>query len=362
MADDLELNVRQSKLPTYEPIDGSAPSRRRRLVYFLTAVGVVMTIVAVSVYGATHTATATGTVSDGPAATKVDGPDNGIASKLGSSTTSAVCPLSVGTTSRRLNVGGIEREYKLIVPQGTSFPTSAVFAYHGISSDTATIENKMKLLPFQNTAAVKSLLIYPEAKNKGGNGLFDPAAFNGAACCKNSPDWNDEAFFSAIVDELSDNGCLNPAKVNVMGFSNGGFMTNRLACASATRSKVTAACVHSGLIGDYSGDLTQSPWKTCEPKPVMGIHGSSDNTVPIAGGKNPSPMGSSRWFSFAQTMGIWEASCSGATENTVGNKVTRTSDCGTHQVVSITHNGLAHDWHADSTADCMGFFAANGGI
>jgi len=273
--------------------------------------------------------------------------------------TLATCGLS-GTSTRTLSVGGITREYKVIVPQGISFPASVVFIYHGISSDTATIEGKIKAAAYQQTASVKSLLVYPEAKNKGGNGLFDPAAFNGAACCKNAVDFNDEETFEAIVNALTAEGCVNSQKVNVMGFSNGGFMVHRLACASRTKAKVTAACAHSGLIGDYTGDLSKSPWKTCDSKSIMGIHGTSDTTVPFNGGKNP--LGPSRWNSFDVTMGIWEAQCGAPSEITQGSKTTRTSKCGSHEVVAIKHAGFAHDWHSDSTADCFSFFSANGGI
>jgi len=269
------------------------------------------------------------------------------------------CSLARGLSVRKLTVGGIPREYKVFVPTGISFPASVVFAYHGISSTTDTIEGKMQLQPYQQTAAVKSIIVYPEAKNKGG-GLLNPASFNGAACCKNDPTWNDEETFEAILDQLVADGCVNPDKVNAMGFSNGGFMTHRLACSQRTGPKLTAGCVHSGLIGDYTGDLTKSPWKVCDAKPMMAIHGDADNTVPILGGKNP--ISPSRWFSFDDTMGIWSVGCSPLTDETVGVKRTRRTKCAGHEVHSISYAGYAHDWYEESTEDCFKFFALHGGI
>jgi len=234
-----------------------------------------------------------------------------------------------------------------------------VVAYHGLASDTDTIEGKMKLVEYERSAVIKSILVYPESRSKGG-GLLNPAAFNGAGCCKNAADFQDEEMFVAIVDSLVNEACVDPAKVNAMGFSNGGFMVHRLACSSQTSAKLTAGCSHSGLIGDYNGDLARSPWGVCEPRPVMGIHGTSDITVPFKGGKNP--LSPARWWSFEDTMAIWTRQCDPAHEVTDGSKTIRTSKCGSHEVVSIIFQGYGHEWHPDSTDDCFTFFSVHGGI
>jgi len=59
--------------------------------------------------------------------------------------TYASCSLQTGTES--ITVNGIDRDYEVYVPQGVSFPTSVLFAWHGIDSSPNDIEKKMKLKP-----------------------------------------------------------------------------------------------------------------------------------------------------------------------------------------------------------------------
>jgi len=313
----------------------------------------VVTIAVVSLHsGPTEDTNAGSSGSDGQLNTNVDD---------GGAEIAGTCAIATGASFRTLNIAGTTRSYKIVIQPDTVFPASLVVAWHGITSDVTKIEQKMKLVDYEATAQKKSILVYPEAKNKNG-GLLDPASFNGAGCCKDDVNFKDEEFFAAIIAELTGNGCVDSERVFVLGFSNGGFMTNRLACAAATRNLIAAACVHSGLSGDYGGVLANSPWMTCQAKPVLMIHGTSDNTVPIAGGKNP--LSPARWYSHDAVVAMWAnaGSCSPPTTNVVGTKTTATQNCGTHRVASIKHEGFGHDWHSQSTADCMQWFNEHGGL
>jgi len=342
MTEDIQLAITNTKMPAYEQIDGSSFSRRR-LVALIAAVGLVLTIVAVGAYS----------VGSSSASGVVPGPSD--AQTKAAVSTSGTCSIS-GTSFRTLNIAGITRSYKIVVPPAASFPASLIVAWHGISSDVTKIEGKMKLLT--SSASSTSIIVFPEAKNKGGS-LLDPPAFNGAGCCKESADFKDEEFFAAIASELTGLGCVAANKIFVMGFSNGGFMTNRVACATATRNYVRAACVHSGLIGDYGGVLANSPWMNCASKPVLSIHGTSDSTVPIAGGKNP--VSSARWFSQDQVMAMWATGCApNPAVTTLGTKLRSDYLCGAHNVSKVKHEGFGHDWHVESTEDCITFFNDHG--
>jgi len=170
MSDDLELSPQ--KMPRYEAIGETLapqPSRLRRYVLLFVAVALVAGVIAAAVSSSRG----------------AEAPNTGNPSGVKKSPTKS-CSLATGISVFPITVGGIPREYKVHVPTGISFPASVVFAYHGISSSTDTIEGKMLLQPYQTGAAIKSIIVYPEAKNKGG-GLLNPAAFNGAACCKNDP-------------------------------------------------------------------------------------------------------------------------------------------------------------------------------
>jgi len=267
-----------------------------------------------------------------------------------------LAPTPGGMQSQILPSG---REYMLYVPKQITYPAAVVFAWHGFTEKPQTMEDRLHLMALADAHGF--LAVYPQAKNKG-----FAAAFNGAACCKNDPAFQDVDFAQEVVNALSNPSCANSARVFSFGFSNGGFLSHRIACENS--NLFAAICPHSGLNGDYNGDLTKSPWTKCDTSgprkvPVMGVHGTNDRIVPIAGGGNPGSQ--SVWFSFVDTMAIWERrhGCSDPkTEQLVG------SDGRTYQkrsflncgVASLTVNGLGHDWWVDSTSNCMAFFRQYG--
>lgn len=196
--EEVQLPIRGTKLDGYENVEVPTGSRRRRLAYFMGAVGLVLTIAAVGIYGA-NSRQVTGNSPSEATTTSTSAITE---------TTAQTCGLS-GSSFRTLNIDGITRSYKVVMPTTSEFPASLIVAYHGILSDVTKIEGKMKLQ--QSSAAATSILVYPEAKNKGG-GLLDPAAFNGAGCCKDSTSFKDEEFFAAIVTELTQMGCVDAKK------------------------------------------------------------------------------------------------------------------------------------------------------
>jgi len=270
----------------------------------------------------------------------------------------SACPLAptAGMQSQFVASG---REYMLYVPKVINYPAAVVFAWHGLTEKPQTMEDRLHLMALADAEGF--LAVYPHAKNKG-----FAAAWNGAACCKNDPAFQDVQFAQDVVNSLSGPGCADAARVFSFGFSNGAFLSHRIACENS--NLFAAICPHSGLNGDYSGDLAKSPWTRCDSSgphqvPVIGVHGTNDRIVPIDGGRNPGS--SAAWFSFVDTMAIWERrnGCSNPkSEQLVGTDgrayVKRSFDnCA---VTSLTVNTLGHDWWADSTTNCMAFFRQYG--
>lgn len=93
-----------------------------------------------------------------------------------------------------------------------------------------------------------------------------------------SEDVNDEDFFSALLVSLSHDLNIDETKRYVSGFSNGGFMTQRLAC---TMHDTFAAFASVGATGPYG--LTQGCAGIDDPIPMMFIHGTADPSVPWMG-------------------------------------------------------------------------------
>lgn len=98
------------------------------------------------------------------------------------------------------------------------------------------------------------------------------------ACCDfNAANPNDIGFLHGMVSELEAQYNVDPSRIFVVGHSNGGFMTNRVACDSADRF---AAAV------SLAGMPYKDPEDCLAPAPIamLHVHGTADGTVPYAGG------------------------------------------------------------------------------
>lgn len=272
-------------------------------------------------------------------------------------------PTPVNRVEQKLTVDGISRKYQLFVPENVQYPTSLVVAWHGITSSPDDIEPRMKL-----TAQAQKhgfVLVFPEAKNVGSGTLLNPVAFNGAACCKNDNSFNDVAFFHALKAALAADGCVDTTRVFSMGYSNGSFMTHRIACEDS--NAMAAGGLHSGTWGDYDGVVANSPWAVCDkknPTPMIGIMGTADATVPFLGGPNPSPFGRARWGSFYDQMNIWatQNSCGPGTSEQYtesGRTLNQTTfgECG---VDFTAIEGLGHEWWPSATERFIDHFLKYG--
>jgi polyhydroxybutyrate depolymerase len=115
------------------------------------------------------------------------------------------------------------------------------------------------------------------------DGMLDPnhhRFWNASDACCDFHDLHvdDVAYLDAILDDVMASQPIDPKRVYVAGFSNGGFMAHRYACERADR---VAAIV------SLSGD----PWKDaslCKPSApvsVLAVHGDADEVVAYGGGR-----------------------------------------------------------------------------
>jgi polyhydroxybutyrate depolymerase len=98
------------------------------------------------------------------------------------------------------------------------------------------------------------------------------------ACCNfgNAP-VDDVAYITAIIDDMSARYRVDPQRVFLVGHSNGGFMSHRMACDRANR---IAAIV--SLAGAQFANLSRCT--PSEPVSVLQVHGTLDETIPYMGG------------------------------------------------------------------------------
>ncbi|WP_019739929.1 alpha/beta hydrolase family esterase, partial [Mycobacterium avium] len=161
--------------------------------------------------------------------------------------------------------GGMDRTYMLHVPAGD--PVGLVLSLHG-GGGTGIAQRG--LTGFDAVADAHNLLVvYPDGYEKSwadGRGA-SPADRHHV---------DDVAFLVGLVTKLQNDYRVAPGHVFVTGMSNGGFMSNRLAC---DRADVFAAV--APVAGTLGVGVACNPSR---PVSVWAAHGTADPLVPFKGG------------------------------------------------------------------------------
>lgn len=161
-------------------------------------------------------------------------------------------------------VGSVSREYRLVVPKSVDLtkPAPLVIAFHGMLINSKDFMPRYTKL---NETAEKHrfLIAYPNAVGRSWGLAPDKVK-------------SDLAFFDALREELASQYQIDPARIYVVGMSNGGYFAHLV---GKERSKTIAAVVsHSGPLG-----LQTLAGIGAERKfPVLIIHGDQDNILPVA--------------------------------------------------------------------------------
>jgi poly(3-hydroxybutyrate) depolymerase len=111
------------------------------------------------------------------------------------------------------------------------------------------------------------------------------SAWNIGPCCTFSRDVDDVAFARAIIKQIQSEANVDEARVYAAGFSNGGGMTQYLACHAAD---LFAAVAPSAF------DLLEENSPSCSPArpiPILLTRALDDNFVTYAGGPSNPPNG-----------------------------------------------------------------------
>ncbi|WP_119069404.1 extracellular catalytic domain type 1 short-chain-length polyhydroxyalkanoate depolymerase [Aggregatilinea lenta] len=173
-------------------------------------------------------------------------------------------------THDSLTVNGVERTYTLYVPPtyDGAEPWPLVVGLHGRGGSGAGFAAQLDLNPIARDNDF--ITVYPDGINREWNYAEGTPEWIG-------PETDDVAFLAALVDALAEDFAIDRARVYVAGFSNGGFMTQRLACE--VPDQYAAFAVISA--GFYPG-LDQ--WcATSAPTPILFMHGTADVVVPWTG-------------------------------------------------------------------------------
>jgi len=176
--------------------------------------------------------------------------------------------LSLGLSAARADSivsGGIARQYEIFKPTSQRGPLPAVILLHGGGGTGAQLE---RFTDFDRVAATAGIVaLYPQGVGHEWNDHRGPGDQSTA---------DDRQFLLDLVDRLAAKGIVDPARIYVVGISNGGLMALDMACNHADRLAgigVVAASLPLGF--------------RCEPSrvlPIVFFHGTEDRFIPFEGG------------------------------------------------------------------------------
>jgi poly(3-hydroxybutyrate) depolymerase len=225
-----------------------------------------------------------------------------------------------------ITVGGEERSFVLSVPDGydPETPTRLVFAWHGLGGDGALARLYFGVEQASGGAAI---FVYPDGL------VVQP---------QNAPGWQldsegkDVALFDALLERVSNDYCIDTARVFSTGHSFGGYMSNALGCARSTVLRAIAPVAGGGPFGGACDPGSLSAWLA---------HGTNDTIVLFAEGESSRD----HWLE--------HAGCASASQPTTPEGCVEYDGCAMERVVWCTH-GEGHDWPDLAPEGIWGFFSS----
>ncbi len=175
--------------------------------------------------------------------------------------------------SLNLTHGGLTRTYKLRLPAGyqESGQYPLVIVLHGLGGSGSDMINDLGLWAVMDNPQHPFIVVAPDA-------ILDETIFG-------TYQWNeglnpfhaadDVDFISNLIDELIANHSVSPDRVYCTGMSDGGFMTNRLACE--LNNKIAAFASVTGTMA------TSINCSLGRPIALFHIHGTADDVVDYNG-------------------------------------------------------------------------------
>ena len=159
-------------------------------------------------------------------------------------------------------VGSANRVARVHVPASydPSKRTPLVIDVHG---RTQNASGQMTLSKSKEKADAEGfIVIHPESGTS-------PTAWNSGTCCDpaSANNVDDTGFMKKLIDEAESKLCIDPSRIYMMGMSNGGYESHRIACELADRV---------AAVGPVTGLLLFQGCAPSRPVPIMMINGTAD--------------------------------------------------------------------------------------
>lgn len=200
--------------------------------------------------------------------------------------------LMAGLERRTVTVDGRERVFYVYKPAGIATPAPALFALHG---GNGTAPRRAQQTGFNAIAGrEKFLAVYPQGVNYGWNDGRNTDFLK--ARHENA---DDVGFFRAMFAALATSGEADVKRLYVVGGSNGGMMTHRLACEITGQLAAVTIMVAS---------LPEPLAPVCRPSrplPVLMMNGTADPLVRFDGGVVALREDNGRTIPVLDTVAFW---------------------------------------------------------
>lgn len=246
-----------------------------------------------------------------------------------------------GASAHVLDVGGMDRSYRLYVPANHPSPAPLVVMLHG---GFGSAEQAERAYGWDSLADSSGFVVaYPDGVGR---------AWNVHGCCGRPAreGIDDVGFISSVIDDVAANVPIDRARVYATGISNGGMMAYTLACTT-------------GLFAAIGPDsATQlDPCTSPHPTSVLHIHGTDDQMIRYDGAPG---VGVARIDgpSVPDLNAFWRSvdGCAEPTSSTAGQVTTSTAQCRDGRNVALMSvAGGGHEWPPFATAAIWNFFAAH---
>lgn len=257
-------------------------------------------------------------------------------------------------TVEQLHVDGVERRYRLFVPDSAPDPAPVVVMLHDAGGSPESI---VEVTGFDGAARRGGFAVaYPEGLAGG--------TWNVGFCCGPAPEQghDDLGFLDRVVDAVGDHPGIAADRVYLAGVSNGAILALRYACDHPRRVVGVASVAGAMLLDDCRPTAAVS---------VLEVHGTADRIVPFDGGDLPEFARATRPVPATTAMVEHWADANGCSDPTVASDgpVTTTTwtACEDGAVVELVAvEGASHAWYApefgpvdgavDATATITAFF------
>lgn len=170
-----------------------------------------------------------------------------------------------------------EREYHVYIPLNykIDIPTPLIFSFHGRSQNMMEQEYQSGLS--RDHFNPGSILVYPQGTPN----------HEGKLEWSGDPDTpkttNDTLFVTELLNHFEANYCVDTSRIYALGISNGGGLTNRLACNPSLSTRIAAFAAIAAAIYPAQDE-------PCLPGrasiPLLEFHGGSDEQIHYHGGLN----------------------------------------------------------------------------